>query len=68
MLKDENDLTTGIVLTKKVSDRVEQGETIAYVNANNENKLIKACEKIQDIIKIAQKEVEKEKTILEIIK
>ncbi len=68
MLKDENDLTAGIVLTKKVSDRVEQGETIAYVHANNENKLIKACEKIQDIIKIAQKEVEKEKTILEIIK
>ncbi len=68
MLKNGNDLTTGIILTKKVSDRVEQGETIAYIHANNENILAQVVEKIQDIIEIAQKEVEKEKTILEIIK
>lgn len=43
--ESEIDLAVGIVLTKKVSDKVEKGETIAYIHANDAEKLKSAKER-----------------------
>lgn len=43
--ESEIDLAVGIVLTKKVSDHVEKGETIAYIHANDAEKLKAAKER-----------------------
>ncbi len=43
--ESEIDLSVGIVLTKKVGDKVAKGETIAYIHANNEEKLVAAKER-----------------------
>lgn len=43
--ESEIDLAVGIVLTKKVGDKVEKGETIAYIHANDSAKLENAKER-----------------------
>ncbi len=43
--ESEIDLAVGIVLTKKVGDKVEKGETIAYIHANDRKKLEMAKER-----------------------
>ncbi len=43
--ESEIDLAVGIVLTKKVSDYVEKGDTIAYIHANDAKKLQAAKER-----------------------
>ncbi len=43
--ESEIDLSVGIVLTKKVSDRVEKGDILAYIHANDAKKLEVAKER-----------------------
>ncbi len=43
--ESEIDLSVGIVLTKKVSDKVEQGDVLAYIHANDQTKLEAAKER-----------------------
>ena len=43
--ESEIDLSVGIVLTKKVSDKVEKGEVLAYIHANDAEKLTVAKER-----------------------
>jgi len=43
--ESEIDLSVGIVLTKKVGDKVEKGDTIAYIHANDRQKLETAKER-----------------------
>lgn len=62
------DPSVGIVLTKKVADRVEKDDVLAYVYANDEDKLRKAKIKLKEIVKVSNGIVEKEKTIWEVIK
>ena len=53
--EDEIDLAVGLVLKKKVGDRVEQGDTIAVIHSNSED--IREVErKITDNYKIGEKE------------
>lgn len=66
--EDAIDSAVGIVLTKKVAEKVKKDEVLAYVHANDEDKLKEAKIKLKEIIKISPNVVEKEKTILEIIK
>lgn len=66
--EDIIDVSVGIVLAKKVAEQVKKGDVLAYVHANDKGKLIEAKEKLEKIIKISTKPVEKEETILEIIK
>ncbi len=66
--EDNIDHAVGIILTKKVSDKIENGEILAYIHANDETKLKEAKTKLQEIIKISKQEINKEKTILEIVK
>lgn len=65
--EDSIDKAVGIVLNKKVSDKVQKGDVLAYVHANDEAKGKEAVEKIKDIYKISEIEIEKEKIILGII-
>ena len=66
--EDNIDHAVGIILTKKVSDKIENGEILAYIHANDETKLKEAKTKLQEIIKISKQDINKEKTILEIVK
>lgn len=65
--EDKIDSTVGIILNKKVSKRVKTGDVLAYIHANNKDKLEEAKTGIEEIIKISDKKVEKLKTIIEII-
>ena len=64
--EDEIDASVGIVLNKKVADEVQKKEVLAYIYANNENKLKEAKGKLKEIIKISKNPVEQEKTIFEV--
>ena len=65
--EDSIDFSVGIVLEKKVSDRVEKGDSLAYVYANDKEKLEIAINSLKQIIKISEKEVAKEPVIREIL-
>lgn len=65
---DSIDPAVGIVLTKKVADKVQKDEALAYIYANDEEKLRKAKIKLKEIIKISQDVARKEKTIFEVIR
>lgn len=66
--EDNIDHSVGIILAKKVADKVIKGDILAYIHANNEIKLKEAKIKLQEIIKISEQAVTKEQTILGIIK
>ena len=66
--EDGIDYSVGIVLDKKVSDKVEQGEIIGYIYANDLQKLTIAKEQIKNIIKISSNQVKAKPIIFEIIK
>lgn len=65
--EDPIDETVGIVLNKKVADFVKQGETLAYIHANDEQQAKAAVLELQEIYKIQENKVEKPETILGII-
>ena len=65
--EDEILKNVGIILNKKVGDKVEEQEFLAYICADDENKLREAERKILEIYKIEDKEVEKKPIILGII-
>lgn len=65
--EDKIDKAVGIVLNKKISDKVKKGDTLCYVHANNEKAGKEAVERIREIYKISNTVVEKEKIILGII-
>lgn len=66
--EDEIDYTVGIKLCKKVSEKVLQGEKLAYIYANDIKKLQVAKQKLEGIIKIGDNKVEKIPTIFGICK
>lgn len=66
--EDTIDPTVGIVLTKKLADRVRKEDVLAYVHANDVNKLKEAKAKLKEIIKVSSNRVKQEKTILEILR
>lgn len=65
--EDNIDKSVGIILNKKVSDKVQKGDVIAYTYANNEQKGQEAVEKIKNTYKISEMKKEKEKIILGIV-
>lgn len=66
--EDKIDYTVGIKLSKKVSEKILQGEILAYVYANDVEKLKIAMHRLESIIKIEKNEAEKETTIFGICK
>lgn len=57
------DLSAGIVLNKKVGDKVYKGETLAYLHSNDLNKAQKVENEIKDVIKVGNEEVSDKKLI-----
>ena len=49
---DKIDNNVGIVLEKKIGEYVKQGEIVAYIHANDENKGKEAVEKLQNVYNI----------------
>ena len=65
--EDNIDKSVGIVLNKKVADKVKEGDVLAFIYANDEEKgNIAVCE-LQSLYKISKEPVDKEKIILEIV-
>ena len=65
--EDLIDKTVGIEICKKVSEYVHEGDTLAYIHLNKEDKIKESKSELLNIIKIAEKTKEKEKTILGVI-
>ena len=65
--EDKIEPNVGIILNKKVGDKVEEQDFLAYICANEEDKLREAERKILEIYKIEEKEVKKNPVIIEII-
>ena len=61
------DLSVGIVLTKKVGDKVVKGEPIAYIHANDEEKLITAKERFLQAYRYSETKPKKSKIIKHIL-
>ncbi len=66
--EDKIDYTVGIILDKKVSEKVKEKEIIGYIYANDQEKSKKALEQIEKIIEIDNVKPKKLDTILKIIK
>jgi len=49
------DLAAGIVLNKKVDDKVSEGEVLAFIHSNDEIKGQEVSQRLRDIIKIGDK-------------
>ena len=64
--EDKIDYTVGIILNKKVADKVQVGDILGYIHANNLEKLEEAKSKVQNIIKISNNRISKLPTILEV--
>ncbi len=65
--EDDIDDSVGVILNKKVSDKVENNEELVTIYANSQEKLNEAKAKIQEVIKIQKEKVSKPKMILEVI-
>ena len=57
------DMAAGIVLNKKVDDKVEIGETLAYVHGNDLNKAEEVKNRLLNIFVIGEKNQEAKKLI-----
>ena len=62
------DLSVGIVLNKKCKDKVNKGETLAYIHANDKEKGEKALEKLINAIEIKDSFKDNTPLIYEVIK
>ena len=65
--EDSIDKAVGIVLNKKNADKVQKGDILAFVYANNKQKGETAVEEMQNAYEIVNEPVKKEKYILGII-
>ncbi len=61
------DLSVGIVLNKKVGSKVEKGELLATIHANDEEKAKSVYKRIIDAITITENEVKPNPVIYEIV-
>ena len=61
--ESEIDLAVGIVLTKKVGDKVEKGDVIAYIHANDPVKLKSAKERFLKAYTYSTEEIPASKMI-----
>ena len=66
--EDDIDFSVGIILNKKVADEVKQNDILAYIHANDKEKLEEAKHQLEKIIKIEKGKKEKINTIFGICK
>ena len=65
--EDSIDKAVGIVLNKKISDKVKKGEILAFIYANDEEKGNQAVEDLLEVYEISKEAVKKEEIILGVI-
>ncbi len=65
--ESEIDLSVGLVLDKKVGDRVEKGESLGTIHASTEEKAREAAELLRACCTFSDTPVERPKFIKEII-
>ncbi len=65
--EDDIDKAVGIVLEKKVGDRVDTGDVLAYIHSNDEKKVKEAVEQLKEIYVIGTEKAETKKAIIKII-
>ena len=65
--EDTIDPIVGIVLKKKIGDKVESGEVLAYIHAGNEEKGNQAVQKVLNSYLITEEKIEKKSSILKIV-
>ena len=58
----------GIVLNKKISDKVNENDILAYIHSNDKNNIENAKKQISDIFKISQNKIDKPQTVIKVIK
>ncbi|WP_026894081.1 pyrimidine-nucleoside phosphorylase [Clostridiisalibacter paucivorans] len=61
------DLSVGIVLNKKISDKINKGEVLAYVHGNDMLNIEKSIHILENAIDISKTSIEEEKLIMRII-
>ena len=66
--EDIIDYSVGVILNKKVADKVSKGYILGYIHSNSKEKFEEAERKLEQIIKINENEIEKETTIFGICK
>ena len=66
-IEDTIEPEVGIIFETKVANEVKKGDVLAYIHANNEEKLEIAEKNLLEVIKIGDNKVNKEDTIFEII-
>lgn len=66
--EDKIDETVGIILNKKVADKIQKGDILAYIHSNDKEKLEIAKKELEKIIIIKDKKIEKLQTIFGIYK
>ncbi len=66
--EDKIDLSVGIMLEKKIGDKVAKGDVLAWIHANDEDKLKIAEGLLEKAYKITEEKVEPPKLILGVIK
>ena len=67
-LTDEIDPAVGIVVNKKVADKVKTGQVLAFIYANDEKNVDKAYKEIVNAYTISEREISRPKMILNVIK
>lgn len=61
------DKSAGIVLNKKIGDKVETGEIVAYIHTNEESKVIGSTKNLEDAFKISKRKVVASPRIIEVM-
>lgn len=61
--ESEIDLSAGIVLNRKVDDKVKKGDVLAYIHGNNRGKVEEVKEKLKNIIDVGNKNEENKKLV-----
>ena len=61
------DLSVGLILKKKLGDKVEKGESLAYIYSNSEEKTKLATERFIQAYTFSEKQPASEKTILALV-
>ena len=65
--EDEIDRRVGIILCKKIGDKVQEGEVLAYIHASHSKNIDELVQNLKSAYKIVNQAVNKEKTIDEIM-
>ena len=65
--EDEIDHLAGIVLEKKIGDKVKKGEILAYIHTNKEDKISQAETDLQSSYEISEEIPDKYNHILGVI-